>query len=183
MGLLMFREIVIASLTARANAVKMLHARIQLLKAYLTSLPPSYLTTTTTDDDEPPSDPTTPPPDTAISELNHPLLRSTLALLSRLPLLLPPEHHSTFRQETLAEKSDVGLVALLGALGKSVKEAREMGRKFGVVEGVLKGKGKSGFPIIGGAIDDVWGQGLSGDGGLGGGSNGEGLSMDGGYVI
>ncbi|CAF9916237.1 MAG: hypothetical protein ALECFALPRED_010571 [Alectoria fallacina] len=173
-------EELIASLTARANAVKMLHTRIQLLKAYLTSLPPSYLTAAT---DSPPSDPTTPPADTPISELNHPLLRSILALLSRLPLLLPPEHHSTFRQETLAEKSDVELVSLLGSLGKSVKEAREMGRKFGIVEGVLKGRGKSGFAMGGGGMDDVWSQGLSGDGGLGGGSNGEGMSMEGAFAM
>lgn len=176
-------EELIASLTARANAVKMLHARIQLLKAYLTSLPPSYLTTTTTTTD-PPSDPTTPPTDAPISEINHPLLRSILALLSRLPLLLPPEHHSTFRQETLAEKSDVELVSLLGSLGRSVKEAREMGRKFGMVEGASRGKGKSGYmSMAGGAMDDVWSQGVNGDGGSGGGSNGEGLSMDGGYTI
>lgn len=180
---LLIIEAVIASLTARANAVKMLHARIQLLKAYLTSLPPSYLTTTTTTTD-PPSDPTTPPTDAPISEINHPLLRSILALLSRLPLLLPPEHHSTFRQETLAEKSDVELVSLLGSLGRSVKEAREMGRKFGMVEGASRGKGKSGYmSMAGGAMDDVWSQGVNGDGGSGGGSNGEGLSMDGGYTI
>lgn len=177
-------EELIASLTARANAVKMLHARIQLLKAYLTSLPPSYLTTTTTTTTDPPSDPTTPPTDAPISEINHPLLRSILALLSRLPLLLPPEHHSTFRQETLAEKSDVELVSLLGSLGRSVKEAREMGRKFGMVEGASRGKGKSGYmSMAGGAMDDVWSQGVNGDGGSGGGSNGEGLSMDGGYTI
>lgn len=34
----------------------------------------------------------------------------------------------------LAEKADVSLVALLGCVGKSVKDAREMGRKFAVVE-------------------------------------------------
>lgn len=75
------------------------------------------------------------------------------------------------------------LVSLLGTLGKSVKEAREMGRKFGVVEGVLKGKGKNGYSMGGGGMDDVWNQGLSGDGGLGGGSNGEGLNMEGSYVM
>lgn len=181
------RETVIASLTARANAVKMLHTRIQLLKAYLTSLGPSYLTTTTST--PPSSDPTQPSPSPTpalTSEPNHPLLRSILALLLRLPLLLPPEHHSTFLQETQAEKSDVELVVLLGTLGKSVKEAREMGRKFGVVEGGSRGKGKGVFMSMGGGggggggggMGDVWG---GEDGGMGGGSNnGEGFgSMDG----
>lgn len=75
-------------------------------------------------------------------------------------------------------------MSLLGSIGKSVKEAREMGRKFGVVEGVSRGKGKSGYmSISGGGGDDVWSQGLSGEGGLGGGPNGEGMSMDGGYVM
>lgn len=76
------------------------------------------------------------------------------------------------------------LVSLLGSLGRSVKEAREMGRKFGMVEGASRGKGKSGYmSMAGGAMDDVWSQGVNGDGGSGGGSNGEGLSMDGGYTI
>ncbi len=62
------------------------------------------------------------------------------------------------------------LVSMLGTLGRSVKEARETGRKFGVVEGGFRGKGKSGFISMGGGVsmDDVWGPG--GDGGA---SNGE----------
>lgn len=73
------------------------------------------------------------------------------------------------------------LVSLLGSLGRSVKQAREMGRKFAVVEGASRGKGKGGYLSMGGgAPDDAWGQGMSGDGG---GSNGEGLSMEGGYVM
>ena len=70
------------------------------------------------------------------------------------------------------------LVSLLGSLGKSVKEAREMGRKFGVVE-VTNGRKKGGYMnMSSGALDDVWE--MKGDGG---GSNAEGLSMEGGYVL
>ena len=76
------------------------------------------------------------------------------------------------------------LVSLLGILGKSVKETREMGRKFGVVEEASRVKGKSGYINMGGGgLDDTWSQGLSGDGGLGGGLNGDGLSVEGGYVM
>ena len=77
------------------------------------------------------------------------------------------------------------LVSLLGSLGKSLKEAREMGRKFGIVEAAGRGKNKGGFINVGGGggMDDVWNQGMSGDGGQGGGSNGEGLSVEGGYVM
>lgn len=152
------RHPVIASLTARANAVKMLHARIQVLKSYLNALPLSYLTTaapsstsTSTDTEILPHIDTS----TSAPEVNHPLLRSILALLSRLPLLLPPAHLSSFQHETLAEKSDVELVSLLGVMGRSVKEAREMGRKFGIVDGV-RISGKKGYLSMG-AMAEGWG--------------------------
>lgn len=108
----------------------MLHTRIKLLKSYLTSLPPSDLTTPP-DSSAPASAPQKIPP----TEVNYPLLRSIQALLTRLPLLLPAGDLSKFQQETTAEKSDVELVSLLGNLGQSVKEAREMGRKFAIIEG------------------------------------------------
>ena len=102
----------------------MLHARIQLLKTYLQNLPPSYLTTVF-------------PPDIATTasdtEINHPILRSIQALLNRIPLLTPASAES-FEKETLAQKSDVSLVSLLGKLSNNVNDARELGRKFGIVE-------------------------------------------------
>lgn len=118
---------VITSLTARANAIKMLHTRIQLLKSYLTNLPPSYLTTSS------PPDKSTSAVSSNYTEINHPILRSIQALISRLPLLLPADQ-AALEQERLAEKSDVSLVNLLGNISKSVKETREMGRKFGIIE-------------------------------------------------
>lgn len=105
----------------------MLHARIQLLKSYLTNLPPSYMSyqSQSDEDDDSESAPHT--------EINHPILRSIQALLSRLPLLLP-DNKQAFRQERLAEKTDVQLINLLGTIGKSLKETREMGRKFSIVD-------------------------------------------------
>lgn len=124
--------VVIMSLTARANAVKMLHTRIQLLKTYLQNLPPSYLTT-----------PNPPDPDTTPShghtEINHPILRSIQALINRLPLLTPADQGS-FEHEQLAEKNDATLVSLLGSLSSSVQDARELGRKFGVVDSARHAK-------------------------------------------
>jgi len=136
----------------------MLHTRIQLLKTYLQNLPPSYLTTP-----PPPSDPSAAPPDssdpssstttttTTPTQISHPLLRSIQALLHRLPLLLPADRAS-FAQESLAEKSDVSLVALLGSLSKSIKETREMGRKFGIVDHVRQVGGKKGY--VGGSLSE-----------------------------
>ncbi len=41
-------------------------------------------------------------------------------------------------------------------MGKSVKEAREMGRKFGVVDSV-RSQGKKSLMNMSGMSDDVWG--------------------------
>ena len=105
----------------------MLHTRIEMLKTYLTSLPPSYLTTPTPP--EPSSDLPSPPH----SGINHSILRSIQALLNRIPLLVPA-NQAAFERDRLAEKSDVSLVGLLGHLSKSVQGTREVGRKFGAIE-------------------------------------------------
>ncbi|KAL8950575.1 MAG: hypothetical protein Q9222_003384 [Ikaeria aurantiellina] len=121
-------EELITSLTARTNAVKMLHARVQVLRSYLTSLPTSHLTTPST------SDQTTAPetPTSSPTEINHTILRSIQALIHRLPLLVPADG-AAFEEESLAEKSDVALVTLLGDLTRGTNNSREMGRKFGIV--------------------------------------------------
>ncbi|KAI9832798.1 MAG: hypothetical protein M1819_004018 [Sarea resinae] len=119
-------EELIASLTAKANATKMLHSRILLLKAYLSSLPPSYLTTPSTS-----ASPTQAAPSSV--QTDHTILRSMHALLNRLPLLVPSDT-ARFATEARAEKNDVQLVALLGVVGKSVRDMREMGRKFAIID-------------------------------------------------
>ena len=135
--------IVIAFLSTRANAIKMLHSRILLLKSYLAQLPPSYLTGS--DSTAPATQPAT---TSSSAPISHPLLRSIQSLLTRLPLLIPPDIE-VFERESLAEKSDVSLVALLGSLGQSIKEARELGAKFGVVENGRQTNRKGGFASMG----------------------------------
>ncbi|KAI4192571.1 MAG: hypothetical protein LQ350_008618 [Teloschistes chrysophthalmus] len=125
----------ITSLTARANAVKMLHTRIQVLKAYLTHLPPSYLTNAAEANGKTTTKPTT----SSQVDTNHVILRSIQALINRLPILIPADGTS-FNHESLAEKSDVALVSLLGDLTKSTKEMREMGKKFEVVNNARQRK-------------------------------------------
>lgn len=141
------RLVVITSLTARANAIKMLHARIQLLKSYLTNLPPSYMSYPPQSDAD---DASESPPHT---EINHPILRSIQALLRRLPLLLP-DNKQAFRQERLAEKTDVQLINLLGTIGKSLKETREMGRKFSIVDQYRQSAKKGGQTMF--VADDFY---------------------------
>ena len=105
----------------------MLHSRINLLKTYLTSLPPCYLTESSPPDQRPD------PSSFSHVEIDYPILRSIKALLHRIPLLIPADQDA-FAQESLAEKNDVALVSLLGALGQSIKDAKELGSKFSIID-------------------------------------------------
>jgi COP9 signalosome complex subunit 6 len=126
-------EELIASLTAKANAIKMLNTRLNLIRSYLQTLPPSYLTAATSADA---------PADTT----NYTLLRSINAMLSRLPLLTPPtttaakttasdtsSQPSSLASAAEKEKQDVHLSTLLATLTRSIAEAQTMGMKFNVV--------------------------------------------------
>lgn len=132
----------------------MLQSRITLLKTYLSRLPPSYLTTAS-----PPSPSPSPPPSEEHTSISHPLLRSILALTARLPLLTPADA-SSFGQESQAEKSDVSLVALLGSLGRSIKDAKGLGATFGAMESMKSGGRKGAFGSMGMGM----GMGFSGGG-------------------
>lgn len=126
----------IASLTAKVNAVKMLRARISLIKTYLEKLPPAYVSGETMKVTE------EQPADYAPVDAN--ILRSISALINRLALLVP-SNTTAFNQELLAEQNDVNLVELLNTLTESVKGVRETGRKFHIVEQFKpKGKGNNG---------------------------------------
>ena len=149
----------IASLMARANAIRMLRQRLALMRAYVASLPPCYLT-----------EPAAAPPHHMAPDprISHPVLRSIAALLARLPLLslerapadenmpaaaaLPP----ATLQERDAAAADAALVGLLGAMGGTLRGAAEMGRRAAVVEAARAmpsmglGKGSGYGPLVGG---------------------------------
>jgi COP9 signalosome complex subunit 6 len=123
-------EELISSLTAKANAIKMLNQRINLIRSYLASLPESYLTDATS---------TTPPSETT----NFPLLRNVNSLMSRLPLLAPPATASTSNgagsisahmQAANHEQQDVHLTSLLAALTRSVSETQTLASRFHSVQ-------------------------------------------------
>ncbi len=127
-------EELIASLTAKANAIKMLHARINLIATYLQNLPPSYVSNTVPEGVE--------TNDKNYTPVNHSILRSIQALLSRLSLLIPADS-AAFEQELMSEQNDVSLVSLLSSITESVKDMRETGRKFAVVEAARANKQRS----------------------------------------
>lgn len=111
-------EELIASLTAKANAIRMLHSRITLLTTYLEQLPTSDSDATSNTSASAPS--------------NHTVLRSIAALLARLTLLIPADS-TAFNHELLASQNDVNLVTLLSELTQSVRDVRGVGQKFHVV--------------------------------------------------
>ncbi|KAI1409408.1 hypothetical protein F5Y13DRAFT_193414 [Hypoxylon sp. FL1857] len=116
-------EEMIAALNAKMNAIKMLQSRVNLLTTYLERLPPSYLSpNNATNLAE--AQQTTP---------SHPILRSIQALVSRLSLLVPSDTPA-YEQEMLSEANDVHLMELLDNVMQSITEARDVGKKYGIVE-------------------------------------------------
>ncbi|KXS95258.1 hypothetical protein AC578_9452 [Pseudocercospora eumusae] len=153
----------ISSLQAKVNAIKMLNERLNLIRNYLTTLTPSYLTDATS---------TTAPPEGT----NHPLLRSVNAMLSRLPLLAPPtgqqiaadtqEPKTILEQAGEREKQDVHLTSLLASLTRSISEAQSMGAKFGIVQRDRQQKeSRSGFGGRGGRMGGFGEESLMADNG------------------
>ena len=119
-------EELLSNLTAKINAIRMLSRRISLLRTYLASLPPSYLSD--------PSLPLDPAPDSNHPlPLNHSILRSISAMLARINILAPPDVEA-FTLESQQEASDVQLVQLLSSITNSVSAAKDLGKKSQIVE-------------------------------------------------
>ncbi|KAF5497418.1 COP9 signalosome complex subunit 6 [Colletotrichum sp. SAR 10_99] len=115
-------EEMIASLTAKANAVKMLQGRIRLITSYLERLPSEYLPGV--EQQEPAGEHTTP---------SHTILRQIQALVNRLELVVPSDVEN-FEKEVLCEENDVAIVSRLNDLMQSISGMRDLGKKFGVLE-------------------------------------------------
>lgn len=117
-------EEIVASLTAKANAIKMLHSRIRLLTTYLERLPPSFVNGERCDADSMETDNTVP---------SMTILRQMQALVSRLGLVIPSDKEA-FDHETLQQSNDVHLLVLLNTVMQSLSQAREVGKKSSIVE-------------------------------------------------
>ncbi|KIW96725.1 uncharacterized protein Z519_02116 [Cladophialophora bantiana CBS 173.52] len=122
----------IAGITTRLNGVKMLQSRLALLRKFIQSLPPSYISASGTNGVPISLTPTSPDP----SHLPH--LRHIHALLTRLSLLTPPteatQHQRPLASASLAQSNDVSLVTLLSLLGQDIQALSELGRKSVTVE-------------------------------------------------
>lgn len=123
-------EELIGSLTTKANAIKMLQARIKLLLTYLERLPPSSISGGSTPSAaEQQSDAHTTP--------SHTILRSIQALANRLALLVPSDT-AAFQQELLSEANDVHIVSLLNDVMQSATGIRDIGKKHQVLDSAKK---------------------------------------------
>ncbi|KAL0933224.1 cop9 signalosome subunit 6 [Colletotrichum truncatum] len=115
-------EEMVAALTAKANAVKMLEGRIRLITTYLERLPPDYLPGL---EQQQSADAHTTPSNT--------ILRQIQALVSRLDLVVPADVES-FEKEILCEENDVSIVSRLNELMQSIGGMRDLGKKFSILE-------------------------------------------------
>ncbi|CAI6337338.1 unnamed protein product [Periconia digitata] len=150
----------LSTLTAKMNAIRMLSRRISLIRTYLASLPPSYL-----------SDPSLPFNPTPSADhplpLNNPILRSISAMLARLNILAPSDSEA-FTIESQQESSDVQLVQLLSSITNSVSAAKDFGRKSQIVEN-SRNQSRRGIGALMGGYDGGGAPFFSG--GFGGGSD------------
>ncbi|PHH76804.1 hypothetical protein CDD82_3794 [Ophiocordyceps australis] len=116
-------EETLASLTTKANAIKMLHARIRLISTYLKRLPPSFVHGSDSIDT-----------DAEHSVPSLTILRQIQALVWRLGLVIPSNKQHDFDFEMSKERNDVELINLLSAVMHGVSQAAQVGRKFSIVE-------------------------------------------------
>ncbi|KIW17358.1 hypothetical protein PV08_04550 [Exophiala spinifera] len=118
----------IANMTTRLNSVKMLQSRISLMRSFVESLPPSYLT------DQESAPITSDSPDAA----HLPHLRNIQALITRLSLLTPMDSAASSQplaEATQAQANDVAMAKLLSLLNQDVQALQDLGRKHATIEG------------------------------------------------
>lgn len=130
-------EEMIATLTGKANAIKMLQSRLNVLNAYLARLPPNFISG---EEMGIITEAMTQGPKQGSSTIpNYNILRSIQALVSRLPLIIPSDEEA-FNNEVQHEKNDVKLIGLLNEVISQTVTAKNIGRKVHIVE---QGKGKN----------------------------------------
>ncbi|RKF53522.1 COP9 signalosome complex subunit 6 [Golovinomyces cichoracearum] len=132
--LLREEEELIAYLTTKVNAIKMLQARIDLIASFLKKVHLSQDTIELNDKEN--------------SSSHHIILRSIQALLSRLALLVPVDS-GAYEQELTSQQNDVNLVSLLSSITESTKEMRDVGMKHGIIENSKMMKKKSSNQRVG----------------------------------
>ncbi|KAJ4387201.1 hypothetical protein N0V93_007790 [Gnomoniopsis smithogilvyi] len=117
-------EDMIAAIQTKANAIKMLKSRIDLIVKYLQKLPPPYMAEVEANASGA-SDSHTEP--------SQSLLRLIQALVHRLSLVEPADAEE-FKTELLREENDVQVISMLNELMSHVNATRDVGKKFSAIE-------------------------------------------------
>lgn len=117
----------VSSLQAKANAVRMMKSRVDLIVAYLAALPPAFVAGQQSSAEAAKSK--------AVAQTipSNNILRQILALVTNVHLMTPAEQ-KTLEEEILVELNDVKLISLISDLMGSVNNARDVGKKFAAVE-------------------------------------------------
>ncbi|KAK2058880.1 signalosome subunit [Colletotrichum caudatum] len=126
-------EEMVAALTAKANAVKMLQGRIRLITTYLERLPSEYLPGLE-------QSAAVASASGAQTTPSHTILRQIQALVNRLDLVVPSDVDA-FEKEVLCEENDVAITSRLNDLMQSISGMRDLGKKFGIAEAARSRKG------------------------------------------
>lgn len=121
-------EEMIAALTTKANAIKMLKARIDLIIKYLQKLPPPYIEEVESE-----------VADGDHTEPSQTILRMVQALVHRLALVEPSDAEA-FKNELLSEENDVNTIELLKELLNRVSDTQDIGKKFNIIESAKNSK-------------------------------------------
>lgn len=117
-------EEMVAALQTKANAIRMLKSRIDLIIKYLQRLPPPYTAEVEAEANAGLGGHTEP---------SQTLLRLIQALVHRLSLVEPADAEE-LKEELLREENDVLTINLLNELLGRVTATREVGKKFAAVE-------------------------------------------------
>lgn len=115
-------EEMIAALTTKANAIKMLRARIDLITKYLQRLPPPYIEEVNSE-----------VVNGDYTEPSQTILRMVQALVHRLALVEPSDAEA-FKKELLSEENDVHTIELLKELLNRVTDTQDIGKKFSIID-------------------------------------------------
>jgi COP9 signalosome complex subunit 6 len=109
----------ISALQAKANAIKMMRARVSLVIKYLQGLPSD----SGTGEQANPG---------GLSASNN-ILRQIQALITNVELVTPTQQNA-LEKELLQESNDVMLVTLVKELMSSITDVRDVGKKFAIME-------------------------------------------------
>lgn len=119
-------EDMIAAIQTKANAIKMLKSRVDLIIKYLQKLPPPYMA-------EVQASASTGAGGEGHTEPSQSLLRLIQALVHRLSLVEPADAEE-FKTELMREENDVQVISLLNELMSHVNATRDVGKKFSAIE-------------------------------------------------